>query len=124
MELPTTATAKVQNLGSYALRINYRVPLGKCGFDRKQFLAAYDLTSAQPIGTLMISYKFGPRAVFRLPEPKPDLGWQIGTTGAFLKKTDYDGRAGLSHLAFYSADQEHRRRGLTGGAELGRLSPG
>lgn len=95
------AMASMVKGGSYALRINYRVPLGRCGFDRKQYLAAYDFGTG-PIGVLNVTYKFAKGVVFRLPAPKPDLGWQIGDRGAFLRSENYDGKTGLSYLGFYS----------------------
>ncbi len=94
--------AAMKAKGSYALRISYRVPLGRCGFDRKQFLAAYDMSSSHTIGALNVTYKFAKGVVFRLPAPKPDLGWQIGDRGAFVRLNSYDGSAGLSYLEFYS----------------------
>ncbi|HVT12799.1 MAG TPA: hypothetical protein VHE55_11075 [Fimbriimonadaceae bacterium] len=92
----------MKNLGTYALRISYSVPLGKCGFDHKQFLAAYDLNSPAPIGTLMTTYTYGPGVVFHEPEAAPNLGWQVGQKGAFLRLNGYDGKGGLSYCAFYS----------------------
>ena len=98
---PMDASGPMVSLGSYALRISYRVPLGKCGFDHKQRLAVYGLTSPAPIGTLMVTYKYAPGVVFHDPEAGPDLGWQIGHKGAFLRINGYDGKAGLSYCAFY-----------------------
>lgn len=96
-----TTSAPMLNLGSYALRISYRVPIGISGFDHKQRVAAYDLTSAAPIGTLMVTYAYAPGVVFHLPDMGPNLGWQIGPKGAFVRINDYDGKAGLSSCAFY-----------------------
>ncbi len=97
-----TISGAMQNLGSYALRISYRVPIGKSGFDHKQFLAAYDLTSPAPIGTLMVTYNYAPGVVFHEPDAGPNIGWQIGLKGAFVKIANYDGKAGLSYCAFYA----------------------
>lgn len=98
--------------GSYALKVSYRVPLGRAGFDRKQYLAAYDLASA-PVGVANITYKFAKGVVFRLPEPKPDLGWQVGARGAFVRLQNYDGSHGLTYLNFYSGGFDNI--GSTGG---------
>lgn len=95
------ATGAMQNLGTYALRVNYRVPIGKSGFDHKQRLAIYDVGSPVPIGTLMVTYSYAPGVVFHEPEAGPNLGWQIGLKGAFVKVSNYDGKAGLSYCAFY-----------------------
>lgn len=97
-----SAAGPMKNLGTYALRTDYSVPLGKCGFDHKQFLAAYDLNSPAAIGTLMVTYKYGPGVVFHEPEAGPNLGWQIGLKGAYVRLDNYDGKAGLSYCAFYS----------------------
>lgn len=96
-----SAAGPMKNLGTYALRVTYSAPLGKCGFDHKQWLAAYDLTSAVPIGTLMVTYKYGPGVVFHEPEAGPNLGWQIGLKGAYVRLDNYDGKGGLSYCAFY-----------------------
>jgi hypothetical protein len=87
--------------GSYALRVSYRVPLGRAGFDRKQLLAAYDLTSSAAIGTLNVTYRYAKGVVFRLPEPRPEIGWQVGDRGAFVRIPSYDGGSDLSYLLFY-----------------------
>ena len=97
----SAATASMQNQGSYALRVSYRVPIGVSGFDHKQRVVAYDLESPMPIGTLMATYSYAPGVVFHLPELSPDLGWQIGPKGAFVRINNYDGKAGLSSCAFY-----------------------
>jgi hypothetical protein len=99
---PMHGSGAMQSLGTYALRMKYSVPLGKCGFDHKQFIAAYDLTSPVPIGTLMVTYSYAPGVVFHEPEAGPGTGWQIGLKGAFLRVDNYDGKAGLSYCAFYS----------------------
>jgi hypothetical protein len=98
---PMDGAGAMQNLGTYALRISYRVPLGKCGFDHKQRLAAYGLLSSTPIGTLMVTYQYAPGVVFHEPEAGPNLGWQVGLKGAFLKLNNYDGKADVSYCAFY-----------------------
>lgn len=98
---PIYASLRVQKLGTYALRIKYSAPIGKCGFDHKQRIVAYDLFSTAPIGTLMVTYSCAQGVVFHEPEAGPDLGWQIGVRGAFLKLDNYNGKAGLSYCAFY-----------------------
>lgn len=87
--------------GSYALRVHYRVPLGKAGFDRKQLIAAYDLSSSLPIGQVNVTYRYAPKVVFHLPSAHPNLGWQIGTKGVFVRLTNYAGEAGVSYVTFY-----------------------
>jgi hypothetical protein len=94
-------SAPLKSGGSYALRISYRVALGKAGFDRKQLLSAYGLSSPVPIGTLNVTYRYAKGVVFRLPEPKPEIGWQIGDRGAFVRIANYDGATDLSYLLFY-----------------------
>jgi hypothetical protein len=96
-----TGSAPLKAGGSYALRISYRVPLGRAGFDRKQLLAAYGLSSPVPIGTLNVTYRYAKGVVFRLPEPKPAIGWQVGDRGAFVRIANYDGATDLSYLLFY-----------------------
>ncbi|MFI5387067.1 MAG: hypothetical protein ACHQ50_13215 [Fimbriimonadales bacterium] len=97
-----SGSGPMQNLGTYALRISYRLPIGRSGFDHKQYLGAYDLTSPVPIGTLMVTYNYAKGVVFHEPEAGPNLGWQVGEKGAFVKVVNYDGKAGLSYCAFYS----------------------
>jgi hypothetical protein len=99
---PWTSTGSMVNLGTYALRISYTLPMGKCDLGHKEFLAAYDLTSPVPIGTLMVTYSYGKGVLFHDPELKPSLGWQIGERGAFLRVDGYDGKAGLSYFASYN----------------------
>ncbi|HTQ12003.1 MAG TPA: hypothetical protein VMI31_18215 [Fimbriimonadaceae bacterium] len=100
---PYEGFGKMQNLGTYALRLHYRLPIGHSGLGHKQFLAAYDLTSLVPIGTLMVTYTYGPGVVFHEPEAGPNIGWQIGQRGAFVKLAPYDGKTALSYCAFYNA---------------------
>lgn len=96
-----TGTGAMKAGGSYALRISYLVPLGRSGFDHKQNFAAYDLSTSSPIGTLMCSYKYANGVVFRLPETRPDIGWQVGSRGVFKRWENYTGDAGISNLAYY-----------------------
>lgn len=87
--------------GSYALKVSYLVPLGKSGFDRKQNLVAYDLTSPAQVGVLMCSFKYANGVVFRLPETRPEVGWQVGARGVFKRWESYGGDAGVATLAYY-----------------------
>ncbi len=96
-----TGKGEMKAGGSYALRVSYLVPMGKAGFDRKQNLAAYDLSSKQSIGVLMCSFKYSRGVVFRLPEPRPNLRWEVGQRGVFKKITNYDGSAGIATLSYY-----------------------
>jgi hypothetical protein len=98
-----TAKVPLKYLGSYALRIHYSEPIGKCGFAHDRLIAAYSLQSDVPIGTLMVTYAYAPGVVFHLPEAGPKLGWQVGQKGAFVKLTNYDGKTGLTYCAFYPA---------------------
>ena len=99
-----TATVPVQNLGSYALRIKFTEPIGRCGMDHKRRLAVYGLSSPVPIGQLQVSYAYEPGVVFHLPVVGPARSkWQVGLKGAFLKVDHYDVKMGLSYCAFYPA---------------------
>ena len=99
---PWSSSGAMQNLGTYALRVSYTGPIGKCDLGHKEYLAAYDLSSSVPIGTLMVTYAHGREILFHDPEVKPALGWQIGDKGSFIRVNDYDGKAGLSYFASYS----------------------
>jgi hypothetical protein len=98
--------------GSYALRINYRVPIGAAGRDRLQRLAAYDLTSNREIGTLMVAYRTQKADVFNLPSLRPSrFRWQVDTSGSFLRRDSYRGDAGVSTIQFYTTDLTPVRSG-------------
>jgi len=83
------------------LRVTARIPLGRAGIDRKQRLAAYQLGGALPVGQLNIAYRYAGDTVFRLPEARPDLGWQIGPRGAFTRLSNVTPAGQVTSVAFY-----------------------
>jgi len=88
--------------GTHVLRIHYRVPVGKCGFDRKQNIVGYLLSGSQPIDGLNVAYQYGGHTVFRLPEVHPDdFEWQVGNKGAFIRKPNWTPGGQLTFLTFY-----------------------
>ena len=48
-----------------------------------------------------ISYKYSDKSVFQLPEMHPNLGWQIGDKGAFVREVNYWPDNQLTYLSFY-----------------------
>ena len=86
---------------TYGLRINYSVPIGKGGYEQKQKLVGYLFDGDKSIGQLNISYRYSGHTVFSLPEARPNLGWQIGDRGAFVRKENYWPDNQLTFVAFY-----------------------
>lgn len=86
---------------TYGLRINYQVPIGKGGYEQKQRLVGYLFDGDKTIGTVNITYRYGGKTVFSLPEAHPNLGWQIGNKGAFVREENYWPDNQLTFIAFY-----------------------
>jgi hypothetical protein len=98
---PLETTLYLAKDATYGLRISYRVPVGRAGFDRKLRLVGYSLGEGVAIGQLAISYRTAPKVVFRLPRPSPDLGWQVGGRGAFVKRTNFTSSGELTYVTYY-----------------------
>lgn len=91
-----------------SLKISYSLPFGRCGYEQKQRIAAYVFDSANPIGLMSISYRYGGPTVFRLPTAFPtDWGWQIGTKGVFTRKENFTGGGELTYISFYPGGFEN-----------------
>jgi len=96
------STKVILSAGStYALKINYQVLLGKGGYEQKQRLAGYLFDGDKTIAQLNIVYRYTNKTVFRLPEMHPNLGWQIGEKGAFVREENYWPDNQLTYLSFY-----------------------
>ncbi len=101
-ESDVTAKIPVIKGGTHVLKINYRVNIGKCGYDRKQKIVGYWLDGNDPIGGLNVAYPYGGKTVFRLPEVFPtEFGWEIGSKGAFVRKANFAPSGELTFITFY-----------------------
>jgi hypothetical protein len=98
---PLQTTLYLAKNTSYGLRTSYRVPVGRAGFDRKLRLVGYSLDPGRQIDNLVISYRTASGVVFRLPRPNPDLGWQVGSRGAFVKRTKFQPAGELTYVTYY-----------------------
>lgn len=72
---------------TYALRVQYTVPLGRGGYEFKQRLVGYHFPSLpQAIEQLAFSVRFGDNAVYQLPIFSPkEWPWEIGEKGSALR---------------------------------------
>ena len=86
---------------THALRLRATLALGRTGRAPQKHIAGYLLEGGVPIGTLNVAYRYGPPTVFDLPTVAPALGWQVGTTGAFVRKTNYTPKGDVATIAFY-----------------------
>jgi len=96
-----SANVKLAPGATYGLRINYVVPLGKGGYEQKQCLVGYLFDGDKTIGQMNIAYRYGGKTVFSLPEAHPNLGWQIGEKGAFVRQSNYWPDNQLTFVTFY-----------------------
>ena len=99
-----SAKVILQAGGTYGLRTSYEVAIGKVGYEQKQHIAGYLFDGDKTIGQMNVSFKYNEKTVFRLPEVRPNLGWQIGDKGAFIREENYWPDNQLMYLTFYSGD--------------------
>jgi hypothetical protein len=78
--------------GSHSLRVHFVSSIGKAGLDGAQRVISYDTSGGaswhDAIGQLNFGIKYTPRIVFQVYAALPEGGWQIGSTGAFVKQTN------------------------------------
>lgn len=86
---------------THALRLRATLALGKTGRGPQRRIAGYLLEGGVPIGTMNVAFQYGRPTVFGLPDAAPDLGWQIGTAGAFTRKTNYTPNGDVATIAFW-----------------------
>lgn len=86
---------------TYSLRINYEVPIGKAGYEQKERVAGYLFDGDKTIDQLNITYKYNEKTVFDLPDMRPNMGWQVGYGGAFIRETNYWPDNQLTYMQFY-----------------------
>ncbi len=96
-----SAKIKLAPQATYGLKLTYAVPLGKCGYEQKQRMVGYLMEGDKAIGNLNITYRYGGKTVFSLPEAHPNLGWQIGDKGAFVRQENFWPDNQLTYVAFY-----------------------
>lgn len=96
-----TATVPFGRQSTHALRLKTTLPLGRTGPAPQRRFAGYLLEGGVPIKTLNLSFKYGPPTVFNLPKIEPNYGWQVGTQGAFVRKTDYAPDGQVAAISFY-----------------------
>ena len=98
------AVVKLAPGATYGLRINYTIPIGKGGYEQKQKLVGYLFDGDKTVGQMNIAYRYGGKTVFSLPEARPNIGWQTGDKGAFVRKDDFFPDNQLTYIAFYPGD--------------------
>jgi len=95
---------KLDPQATHALRITYEVPIGKVGYEQKQRIAGYLFDGDKTIDQMNIAYRYSEKTVFRLPEAHPNLGWQVGDKGAFIRENNYWPDNQMTYLSFYPGD--------------------
>ena len=96
-----SAKVKLSPGATYALKINSEVPIGKVGYEQKLRATGYLFDGDKTIGQMNIAYKYNENTVFRLPEMHPNLGWQIGDKGSFVREDNYWPDDQLTFMTFY-----------------------
>ena len=71
------------------VRVEYRVPIGRTGYEAKERIAGYILGGTRPIQQVQASFKYDSRTIFGLPQSNFP-GWQIGATGAFFRAENWE----------------------------------
>jgi hypothetical protein len=59
------------------------------------------LDGDKTIGQMNVTYRYGGKTVFRLPEAHPNLGWQTGERGSFVRQENFWPDNQLTFIAFY-----------------------
>jgi hypothetical protein len=95
--------------GTRALRVQNSLPVGRGGVGRSMRLFAYDLENASqwvgPMERLNLSLQDPQQTIFSVHERRPDLGWQVGPSGAFFRRDNWTpGRDTLVRFSYYVAD--------------------
>lgn len=107
-ESDLTAQVPLVKGGTHVLRIHCKTDVGKCGFDMKQKVVGYLLDGSDSIYGLNVSYPYGGKTVFRLPEVFPsDFEWQVGEHGAFARKPNFTPGNQLTYITFYPGGFKH-----------------
>lgn len=99
MDMEATITLGANATGAFQTRAT--IPLGRAGFDWKMRATGYLLSGNHPIDQVSISYRTHSGVVFRLPQVRPDLGWQIGASGAHTRQTNFVPGNRISWISFY-----------------------
>jgi len=82
----------VDRAATHSLRLYFTLPIGVSGVDREERLIGYklaDIGQTEALEQFRMSVQYDPSTVFVPISAKPDLGWEVGANGAFLKM---DGR--------------------------------
>lgn len=96
-----SAKVKLDPQATHALHVTYEVPIGRSGYEQHQRIAGYLFDGDKTIDRMNIAYKYTEKTVFRLPELHPNMGWQIGDRGAFVKEDNYWPDNQMTYLSFY-----------------------
>ena len=83
-----TYKVPVDKAATHSLRLEFVLPLGVSGVDREERLIGYklaDIGQAVAVEQFRMSVQYDPDTVFVPIAAKPDLGWEVGANGAFLK---------------------------------------
>ncbi len=96
-----SATVPFGKQATHALRLRATLAVGRTGRSPQKNMVGYALEGGVPIGVLNLTFQYGPPTVFNLPTVRPDYGWQVGTHGAFVRKTNYTPKGDVASIAFY-----------------------
>lgn len=88
--------------GSSTLRTTFKLPIGRAGYEQKQRMTGYLLAGDVPVGQIQVAFKYDQHTVFGLPTITPKApDWQIGRTGAFLRRNAAATHDQLLAFVFY-----------------------
>lgn len=100
-ESTATATVALGKEATHALRMNVYGVLAKAGYAKDQLEFRYRLAGDHPIELFSLAYRYPSGSIFGLPTVEPDLGWEIGSKGASIRKTDFTPSDQETKIQFY-----------------------
>jgi hypothetical protein len=95
------ATVPLGKDATHALRMNVFGTLAQSGYAKDEFSFRYKLTGNVPIALFSLAYRYPSGSIFGLPKVEPDLGWEIGSKGASIRKTDFVPNDAETKILFY-----------------------
>jgi hypothetical protein len=95
------ATASFKANGTHSLKIDFSAKLARWGEGSRQVALGYKLAGGQAVELFTMAFKYSNRVVFTLPTIEPDLGWQIGYSGAATRQTNFVPGDRVVQMIFY-----------------------
>ncbi len=85
---------------THSLRVAYRLPEGRCGFEKKQRILGYAVENSR-VGQFNLAFRSAGKSVFNLPKAHPDWEWQLGAKGAYIRIEPFEAQAQVAYFTYY-----------------------